>query len=543
MRVTRNVVVMLVGILLATLFTTAPAGAIVIKPTVSGFSSSTTTLYKTGGTITLSATVANATSCVFSSNKTITGMPYTAAPCDGLVSHDVTLPANTGKKSVKYTFKLSATGAKKVNAKPVVTVTVGTDTPPAVGVAAISAGGSHTCALMSGGTVQCWGDNTYGELGIGTSTGPQTCGVPFLAIFTCSTTPVTVTGLSGVTAIATGESHTCALLSGGTVECWGRNVEGQLGSGSNAGPQTCNVSGSGLIQSGAYACSTTPVTVTGLFGVTAISAGELHTCALLSGGTVECWGYNVAGQLGNGTSTGPETCGTISCSTTPVMVTGLSGVMAVSAGFVNTCALISDGTVKCWGYNFDGELGNGTSTGPESCLVAPPFYQPCSTIPVTVGGLSGVTAISVAFYYTCALLSGGTVQCWGRNDHGQLGNGTSGYLSSVPVTVAGLSGAIAISTAANHTCALISGGTVQCWGFNPYGQLGNGTTTDSNVPVSVTGLTGVIAIAAGGGHTCALVSGGTVKCWGINLGGQLGNGTNSTSPPYGSNVPVPVSGL
>jgi len=370
---------------------------------------------------------------------------------------------------------------------------------PSRNASAISGGALTTCALLSGGTVKCWGDNEDGQLGNGTTTN-------------VSLVPVSVTGLTGVTAIAAVRAHTCALLSGGTVKCWGWNSQGQLGDGT-------------------YSDSLVPVSVTGLTGVTAIAAAYDHTCALLSDGTVQCWGRNYEGQLGDGTTT---------ASSVPVSVTGLTGVTAISAGQFYTCALLSRGTVKCWGFNSAGQLGDGTTTGPQTCGG---YGYACSTVPVSVTGLTGVTAISAGSLHTCALLSRGAVKCWGGNSSGQLGNRTTSD-SNVPVSVTGLTGVTAISAGTvdsvgdEHTCALLSGGTVQCWGYNYDGQLGNGTTTDSNVPVSLTGLTGVTAVSAGNGHTCALLSRGTVKCWGDNAYGELGNGTTTNS-----STPVTVTGL
>ena len=367
------------------------------------------------------------------------------------------------------------------------------------GAIAIAAGVHDTCALLAGGTVECWGDNTYGELGNGTTS------------FIPSSTPAAVSGLSGATAITAGEYHVCALLASGTVECWGDNTYGELGNGTTSSVP-----------------SSTPVAVGGLSGATAITAaGGYHTCALLAGGTVECWGYNADGELGNGT---------ITDSGTPVPVSGLSGATAIAAGADHTCALLAGGAVECWGDNSDGELGNGTTTD--------------SSVPVAVSGLSGATAITAAgrvladstVGHTCALLAGGTVECWGDNTYGELGNGTATD-SSVPVTVIGdvLPGAGAVKVTAGlsaHTCVLLAGGTVECWGDNTYGELGNGTTTDSSTPVPVSGLSGAIAIAAGAVHTCALLGGGTVECWGDNTYGELGNGTTTDS-----STSVPVSGL
>jgi len=414
-----------------------------------------------------------------------------------------------------------------------VTVLTAPSGPPLTGVTAIAAGFYHTCALISDGTMLCWGYNSDGELGNGTTTG--------------SSAPVTVSGLSGltVTAIAAGDYHTCALITNGTLQCWGYNSDGQLGNGTNNN-------------------STTPVTVSGLSGVTAIAAGYAHTCALIAGGTIQCWGNNGAGQLGNGTNNN---------STTPVTVSGLSGVTAIAAGDSHTCALIAGGAVKCWGENTYGQLGNDSTSD--------------SNAPVTVSSLSGVaTAIAAGSYHTCALMVGNNIECWGLNDKGQLGNGTttnsaspvsisnfiaiagsshtcalraegsihcwgsnvSGQLgnatntdSATPVTVltssggSALTGAIAIATGGSYTCALISGGTVKCWGNNGSGQLGDGTATQRNTPVTVLtspngpALTGVTAIATGNAHTCALISGGSVQCWGSNSSGQLGNSTTTSS--------------
>ena len=220
--------------------------------------------------------------------------------------------------------------------------------------------------------------------------------------------------------------------------------------------------------------------------------------------------------------------GTTMGSKVPVAVSNISGVLAIGSG-QSDCALLSDGTVACWGENGGGQLGNGTTTD--------------ANLPVRVSGLSGVRAIAVGGMlggiegHACALLSDGTVECWGVNDSGQLGNGTMTD-SDVPVPVSSLSNVSAIAAGGYHTCAVLADGTVECWGRNGDGQLGNGTMTDSDVPVPVSGLSAASAIAAGGGHTCAVLSGGTVECWGWNGEGQLGNGTTTDS-----DAPVAISSL
>ncbi len=354
---------------------------------------------------------------------------------------------------------------------------------PFSGATAIAGGWGYTCALVAGGEARCWGDNTWGQLGDGTTTN--------------RTAPVPVSGLSGATAIAAGDDHTCALVAGGEARCWGYNRYGQLGDGTTTS-------------------RTTPVPVSGLSGATAIAAAGAHTCALVSGGEARCWGANGSGQLGDGTQ--------YTNRLTPVPVSGLSGATAIAAGEAHTCALVAGGEARCWGNNFYGQLGDGTQDTDR-------------LTPVPVSGLSGATAIAAGAIHTCALVAGGEARCWGANHYGHLGDGTT-TRRTTPVPVSGLSGATAIAAGTYHTCALVASGEARCWGGNFNGQLGDGTNTDRLTPVPVSGLSGATAIDAGGIHTCALVSGGEARCWGWNYFGQLGDGTrwDRTTP---NTVPAP----
>jgi alpha-tubulin suppressor-like RCC1 family protein len=478
-----------------------------------------------GGTIVVTATVSGAKECTLSANKPVAGLPATLSCEGGNVGSRLVMPANTGKKAAKYKLQLTALASGGGKAKAKATVSVSTGAPRAGTGTAVAAGAFHTCALLSTGHVACWGENAVGQLGDGSSTGPEG-----------STTPVEAVGITDATQIATGANHTCATLSTGHVDCWGENRFGQLGDGTATGPGEC---------SGHTPCSTKPVEATGITNATQIAAGGQDTCALLSTGHVACWGLNESGQLGDGTATGPETCPVnVPCSTKAVEAVGITDATQIATGANHTCATLPNGHVDCWGENELGQLGDGTATGPEICPPSPfGGTQACATIPAEATGITDATQVAASGFlspknHTCALLSTGHVDCWGLNESGQLGDGTRlgpekcrfGVFpcSTTPVEAVGIIDATQIATGANHTCATLPNGSVDCWGENESAQLGNGTTTQgADLAVPVSGVTSATQIAAGYFHTCALSSTGHVECWGKNESGVLGDGTSA----------------
>jgi alpha-tubulin suppressor-like RCC1 family protein len=305
------------------------------------------------------------------------------------------------------------------------------------GVRSVSAGFAHTCVVMDSGGVKCWGGNQFGALGNGTTTK--------------SALPVDVSGLaSGVVAVSAGGNHTCALLDSGGVQCWGWNSSGQLG-----------VTGGNR---------TTPIAVPGArSGIRAIAAGFESMCALTTGGGVRCWGDNSSGQLGNDSTAD---------STDPMSVVGLgSGVQAISAGYHHVCALLATGGVKCWGVAGWGQLGSGGSVGSHSELPLQVY-----------GLTSGVVAVSAGHSQTCALLNDGSARCWGLNSGGEVGDGTTELRSRPTQVQGLNLATVSISAGGTFEqffgCARSSDG-IQCWGENQVGQIGRPAPSGSLVPVHV----------------------------------------------------------
>jgi alpha-tubulin suppressor-like RCC1 family protein len=342
-------------------------------------------------------------------------------------------------------------------------------------------GDAHSLAVTTDGLFWAWGSNSYGQLGDGT-------GAERLV-------PSLVSWSGGVVRLAAGASHSLATDSGGLLKAWGYNGYGQLGDGTTTG-------------------RTAPITVTAFppGNVVGVAAGQNHSLAARSDGTVAAWGWNSNGQLGDGTTTSR---------TSPGPVSGLANVARVAARNTHSYAMKTDGTVVAWGSNAYGQLGDGTKTQ--------------RTTPVAVGGLTGVIAIAAGAGHGLALTSSGVVWAWGWNGYGQLGDGTTTERLT-PVQVNGLTGLVAIAAGSWHSLALRSDGTVWSWGYNSDGQLGDGTTSVHVAPVLVSDVRRAIAIGAGATHSLAVTSDGVVWTWGANSGGQLGDGTKQART-----LPMPLS--
>lgn len=343
---------------------------------------------------------------------------------------------------------------------------------------ALALGRHRSCAVMSDGSLRCWGSNLHGVAG-GVRSHNEV-------------RPREVPG--GAASAAVGTDFLCARQGDGAVRCAGRNQLGQLGDG-------------GTVDRALHG------PIPGLAGVDAVVAGRGFACARIAAdGSVRCWGSNRFGQLGRSADDSCRMSASVvvPCGTSPGPVAGLTGAMELAAGAHHVCARMADGTVRCWGDNTSGQLGDGTTLSRAT--------------PVAVADLSGVVQLTAGYAHTCALSADGTARCWGENSQGQLGDGTT-VTRTTPRTVVTLREAAQLAAGDRFTCARRVDGTVRCWGGNAWGQLGDGSTARRVVPTAVAGLIQVAEVAAGGEHTCVRLTAGSVLCWGWNLHGQLGDGS------------------
>ena len=370
---------------------------------------------------------------------------------------------------------------------------------PPVGLrfAGISAGGTFACGITTAAAAYCWGNNYYGQLGIGTATGPQRCGG-----LSCSLSPLAVTGgLSFATlSPGAGSGFACGITTDHVGYCWGENSFGELGTGDRM-------------------FSASPVPIVGGLRFLGISAGALqqrfYTCGVTTTNVARCWGNNYAGVLGIGSTMGGD-------SLRPVPVAGGLPFSAVSTGYNFACGVTTGGAAYCWGDNVYGELGIGTMTPSDT------------TTPTPVATALHFASVSAGYHSACGLTAAGAAYCWGWNYYGELGSGSSATLDSFPEPVAGGLTFTAISAGSGFACGITTSHAAYCWGLNNPGQLGNGTTSNSATPVAVAGGLSFATVSAGAGFACGVTTSGAAYCWGTDGWGELGNGT------LGLDTSVPV---
>lgn len=449
---------------------------------------------------------------------------------------------------------------------------------PALTFTTLSVGfGEHTCGVTTAGPTYCWGVNWYGQLGNAT--------------FTSSTAPVLVQGGLNFTRLASGDGHTCGLTASGVTYCWGRNYEGQTGDGSynssniptkvagdlpiksitagalhTCGVTTANIAycwGSnpdGQLGDGSTTIRRTPVQVAGATAFTSLTAGTEHTCGLTLAGLTMCWGHNDSGKLGDGTSG--------SSTSSPVTVLYDVKFGTIYAGYRHTCGISLAGATYCWGLNDNNQVGDGTTTNQSqpvaigtglglstlalgwqhTCGLSSTGAAYCwgmngngqlgddpwgSTQPTTVVAVSGgqsFTRIVAGYGHTCGLTASGVVWCWGSNQFGESGRPRDNF--PVRVAAAPVSGSLTFSSLTagkHHTCGVTTAGDAYCWGYNSYGQIGDGTSgSNRDTPTRVSGTTKFVSITAGDWHSCALTSAGIAWCWGVNQSGELGDNTRTS---------------
>ncbi len=336
-------------------------------------------------------------------------------------------------------------------------------------------------------------------------------------------------------AISAAQYQTCVVLRDGSVACWGNSPDGianhdipvTVDAGVDAQCSSDGMTGQVIM------VGSTPGVVPCVSSAVMVAAGQATNCALISDGSIRCWGYGFTGALGNGNVDGPieeQTGGMVG----PVEVSNIHTAVAVSVT-QSACALLADGTVECWGPNMSGELGNGTT---ERSYVPVLVQDLSNASAVAIGGPNGNHECETCVGYACAVLSNGTVECWGQDQYGELGNGTTSLdAGTVPAPVPGLTGVVSIVAGSGDVFAVLTDGTAMAWGQNLSGELGNGTMEVVTSPGLVQGLAHVTAIRGGSSHACALLSDGSVWCWGDNALGELGAGPGG---PASSLTPIQV---
>ena len=358
----------------------------------------------------------------------------------------------------------------------------------------MSAGGGHTCGLTTSGAAYCWGGNTYGQLGGGSTNDGQT-------------TPIAVTGGLIFESVSAGRQHYCGVTPDGAAYCWGIGDEGQLGNGSKDNQLK-------------------PVAVSGGLTFASVSPGFGHTCGVTNSGAAYCWGGNWGGQLGNGSR---------DRQTTPRAVSGGLAFASVFASGGHSCGVTTSGATYCWGGNAYGQIGDGGASRGDN-----------PTTPVATSGGLALASVNGGVNHACGVTTSGGAYCWGWEYSGRLGNGTDDNTSQrSPVAVSGGLTFDSVSLGELHTCGVATSGAAYCWGLGD-DRLGSDltdfkATPVQATPVAVSGGLAFASVSAGLRHTCGLTTSGAAYCWGIGGQGQLGNGSKSsqTTPVA---VAAPASG-